>query len=76
MILNSDAVALGLMSYDSEDEAGWNALPSVSEEKEESLATNIGPLHTGSQPYIYRLQCDEQLVLTLASQPAKVMPSK
>ncbi|KAA6428174.1 MAG: Methyltransferase family [Trebouxia sp. A1-2] len=58
------------MPYESEDEAGWNALPDVSDDEEVPVADSIGPLHTGSGPYSYRLQ-QQNRTLTIASQPDK-----
>lgn len=63
------------MPYDTEDEAGWAALPAVSDHEEEPAADHIGPLHTGSEPFTHRLQCHSECLLTIASQPEKVEPT-
>ncbi len=59
------------MPYESEDEAGWDALAAVSDDEEAPAADSIGPLHTDSEPYSYRLQQLDR-TLTIASQPDKV----
>lgn len=59
------------MPYETEDEAGWNALPDVSDDQDVPVADSIGPLHTGSEPYSYRLQQYDR-TLTIVSQPDKV----
>ena len=59
------------MPYESEDEAGWDALPDVSDDEEVPAEDSIGPLHTGAEPYSYRLQQLDR-TLTIASQPDKV----
>lgn len=59
------------MPFDAEDEEGWNALPTVSDDKEDSLASNIGPLHSVSSGYRYELE-DTGQVLSISSQPEKV----
>lgn len=58
------------MPYETEDEAGWNALPDVSDDQDVPVADSIGPLHTGSEPYSYRLQQYDR-TLTIVSQPDK-----
>ncbi len=60
------------MPYDPEDEAGWDALPAVSEDEKEAVTDNIGPLHTGEDPFVYKLQHIGDRTLRLASQPEKV----
>lgn len=61
------------MPYDPEDETGWDALPAISDNEDDRAADSIGPLHTGVDPYIYRLQREDIRTLTLTSQPEKVM---
>lgn len=59
------------MPFDVEDEEGWAALPTVSDDKEDSLASNICPIHSVSSCYTYALEGFGQ-VLTISSQPEKV----
>lgn len=59
------------MPYDPEDETGWDALPAISDNEDDRAADSIGPLHTGVDPYIYRLQREDIRTLTLTSQPEK-----
>ena len=61
------------MPYDPENEAGWDALPAISDNEDDRAADSIGPLHTGVDPYIYRLQREDTRTLTLTSQPEKVV---
>lgn len=59
------------MPFDPEDEEGWSALPTVSDDEEDSVENNIGPLHSVSSCYKYAIE-DSGQVLTISSQPEKV----
>ena len=59
------------MPFDPEDEEGWNALPTVSDDDEDALESSIGPLRSALGSYKYEIQESGQ-VLTISSQPEKV----
>lgn len=58
------------MPFDPEDEEGWNALPTVSDD-EEAPSGSIGPLHSATSSFQYAIQ-DTGQVLSISSQPEKV----
>ncbi|KAL3156579.1 hypothetical protein ABBQ38_000869 [Trebouxia sp. C0009 RCD-2024] len=57
------------MPFDPEDEEGWNALPTVSDD-EEAPSGSIGPLHSATSSFQYAIQ-DTGQVLSISSQPEK-----
>lgn len=59
------------MPFDPEDEEGWNALPTVSDEEDTRGESSIGPLHTAASSFKYAIQDSDQ-VLSISSQPEKV----
>ena len=59
------------MPFDPEDEEGWNTLPAVSDDEEESLENKIGPIRSVSSCYKYAIECSGE-VLSISSQPEKV----
>ena len=58
------------MPYDPEDEDGWNALPTVSDDEDASEGS-IGPLHSATSSFKYAIQ-DTGQGLSISSQPEKV----
>ena len=70
VIVLRDSVAV-CMSFEPEDEEGWNALPIMSDDEKDSLEGNIGPLQSVSSYYKYAIE-DSGQVLTISTQPEKV----
>lgn len=59
------------MPFAPEDEEGWDALPTVSDDEHDSLESNIGPIHSVSSCFKYAIEDSDQ-ALTISSQPEKV----